>query len=459
VTIRAIAGLVALNVAFAVMGLTFLWGLRGFRRWADVLRLAGLGYVLGLAAFGVVWTELLVVGVTFGGWGIVLTLVLGCAIGCGVAVGLRRPWPEAVSVSNAPSISPAALLVTAAGVALVGLLLEALFRAARLQSLQAFDAWAFWVPKAKAIYFFGGLDEQVFTTTPGPTYPPLVPILDAAAFHAMGGVDTITFHLQYWLVVVGAVAAIAGCLYRRVPAWFFWPPLVLVLVVPRFGERLLTPQGDVLVDVFFVLGALLLALWLLDWHGWRLAGAAVLLAAATLTKREGLFFAAAAITVAVAASWSRRRAAWPRLGAVAAVVIAAAIPWRLWYRSRDITGEAPPDLGASAAFDRAVDSLRLSLDALFDNALWSIVPVVLFLLIGATFAWGNRRLATFFGGLTVLLVLGGAWVTYSYATLPITQNEALNPIVRYTGSIILLGAAAIPLLLASMWRGRGSDEP
>ena len=80
----------------------------------------------------------------------------------------------------------------AAGVALIGLLLEALFRSARLQSLQAYDAWAFWVPKGKAIFFFGGLDERLFTSLPGPTYPPLVPILDAAAFHAMGGVDTVT---------------------------------------------------------------------------------------------------------------------------------------------------------------------------------------------------------------------------------------------------------------------------
>jgi hypothetical protein len=351
------------------------------------------------------------------------------------------------------------VLATAAGVALVGLLLEAFFRAARLQSLQAFDAWAFWVPKAKAIYFFGGLDEQVFTTSPGPTYPPLVPILDAAAFHAMGAADTVTFHLQYWFVVLGAVAAIGGCLYRRVPAWLLWPPLLLVLVAPRFGERLLTPQGDVLVDVFFVVGALMLSLWLLDWHGWRLAAVALLFAAATLTKREGLLFAAVAIGVALAASWPRRRAAWPWLGAVAAFVVAAAIPWRLWYRSREIAGEVPPDLGVSAAFDRAVDSLRLSLDVLFETALWSIVPVVLLIAIGAAFAWGDRRLAAFFGGLVALLVLGGAWVTYSYATLPITANEAVNPIVRYTGSIVLLGAVAIPLLLASTWARRESEEP
>jgi hypothetical protein len=458
VTVRTIAGLLALNVAYAVMGFTFLWALRGLPRWTDVLRLAGLGYLLGLAAFGVVWTQLLVVGVPFGGWGIVLTLVLGSALGSVAAVRLRRPWPRALPGAPTKPLSAAAVLVTAVGVALVGLLLEAFFRSARLQSLQAFDAWAFWVPKAKAIYFFGGLDEQVFTTTPGPTYPPLVPILDAAAFHAMGSVDTVTFHVQYWFVVAGAVAAIAGCLYHRVAPWFLWPPLVLVLVVPRFGERLLTPQGDVLVDVFFVVGALLLALWLLDWRGWRLACTAVLFAGATLTKREGLLFAALAIGVALAASWPRRRAAWPRLGVVAVVVVAAAIPWRLWYRSRDIAGEAPPDLGISAAFDRAVDSLRLSLDVLFENSLWSIVPVVLSVAIVAALAWGERRLAAFFGGLVVLLLLGGAWVTYSYATLPITANEALNPIVRYTGSIVLLGAVAIPLLLASTWRNREGER-
>jgi hypothetical protein len=455
VTVRAIAGVAALNVAFGLVGLTFLWALRGFSRWKDVVRLTGLGYLLGLAAFGVVWTQLLVLGMPFGAWGIVLTLALGSALGCSAALSLGRALPGAMS-GDRPH-GAAVLLVSALGVALAGLLLEALFRSARLQSLQAFDAWAFWVPKAKAIYYFGGLDEQVFTTSPGPTYPPLVPILDAASFHAMGAADTVTFHLQYWFVVAGAVAAIAGCLMRHVPAWLLWPPLLLVLVVPRFGDRLLTPQGDVLVDVLFVVGALLLALWLLDWQGWRLASAGVLFAAATLTKREGLLFVAIAVVVALGVSWQWRRTAWPRLGAVMAVVLVAAIPWRLWYRARDISGEAPPELGLSAAFDRAVDSLRLSLDVLFETTLWSIFPVVLVVALVAALAWGDRRLATFFGGLVGLLILGGAWVTYSYASIPITANEALNPIVRYTGAIVLLGAVAVPLLLASAWRGRGDD--
>src|SRR4029078_8375267 len=196
VTVRAIAGLAALNLGLSVVGTSFLWAARGLPRWTDVLRLSGLGYLLGVAVFGVIWTQLLVGGVPFGGWGVIATLAAATGV-CG-AVGVRRGRSVPRGLVGPPTGSSLSLFVTASGIALVGLSLEALFRSARLQSLQAFDAWAFWVPKAKAIYFFGGLDEQIFTTSAGPTYPPIVPILDAAAFHAMGAVDVVTFHLQFW---------------------------------------------------------------------------------------------------------------------------------------------------------------------------------------------------------------------------------------------------------------------
>jgi hypothetical protein len=190
---------------------------------------------------------------------------------------------------------------------------------------------------------------------------------------------------------------------------------------------------------------------LLDRQPWRLAAVGALFAAATLTKREGLLFAAAALLMALIASWSRGRPAWRPLGAVAIVVVAAAVPWRLWYRAHDLGGEAPSDLGLTQGLGRALDSLRLSLDVLFDTGLWSVVPLVLVAALAAAIVWGDRRLATFFGGLVVLLVLGGAWVTFSYADLPVTADESVNPIVRYTGSVVLLSAVAIPLLLASVW--------
>ena len=454
-TVRAIAGLFALNGAFALLGLSLLWSLGALPRWADALRLAGVGYLAGVAAFGALWTQLLVIGVPFGGWGIVATLAVGTSAVCVLGLALGRSMPRGFGDGRGSSTTT--ILTTAAGVALTGLLLEALFRAARLQSLQAYDAWAFWVPKAKAIFFFGGLDEQVFTTLPGPTYPPLVPILDAAAFHAMGRVDTVTLHLQYWFLLVGAVAAIAGLLHRRTQPLLLWPTLLLLLVVPRFGAGLLTPQADVLVDVFFVVAALLLALWLLDGGTWRVALAGLLLAGGPLTKREGLLFAAAALAVALLAATIWRRPGRRVLAGAGLAVVALAIPWRLWYRSNGIGGEAPSDAGLGGSFDRVLDSLRLSFDVLFDTGRWSVAPLIAFVALGAAAVWGDRRLALFVGMLLGIVFLGGAWVTYSFVDIPITDDEAVNPIVRYTGAVVMLAGAATPLLLESVWRGREGE--
>jgi hypothetical protein len=453
-TTRALLGLAAFNLFLLAVGIAGLAALRGWRSWHDLVRMGGLAYLLGVALMGVTLSIELVVGVPFSFATIVVT---GVALAL-AAAALRRPlarWRPELPAGRARGVA----LVAVAFGALVVVYLEALFRSARLSSLSAWDAWAFWVPKAKAIYFFGGLDEQIFTTSAGPTYPPIVPILDAAAFHAMGSVDVVTFHLQFWFLLAGGVAAIAGCLYRHVPPWALWSSLLLVLVVPRFGEGLLTPQADVLVDLLFVVGALQLTLWLRDGQGWRLACIAALFAGAALTKREGLLYSALALGVTFGASWPRRRSAWPRLALVVGIVVAAAIPWRLWYRAHDIRGEAPPSLGAGASLHRALDSLRLSLDVLFDVSLWSVVPFVLLLALAAAFVWGDRRLAGFVTALLVLVFLGGAWVTYSYPGLPITANEALNPIVRYTGALVLLAGVSMPLLVGSAWEDRPEAPP
>ena len=445
-TVRALAGLAALNVAYALVGLSLLWALRSFRTWGGVLRLAGLGYLVGLAAFGVLWTTLLVAGFPFGGVEIAVTLiVLGAA---GVIAGRRR---GARFQRGLPRVSGTPmLLVSAAGIALTGLFLEALFRAARLNSLQEYDAWAFWVPKGKAIYFFDGLDEHVFTTAPNASYPPLQPILDAAAFHAMGGADVVTLHVQFWFLVVGAVAAAAGLLHGRAPPWLLWPPLVLVLVVPRFGERLLAPQGDVLLDVLVVVAALLVALWLRDPAGWRLAAAAVLLAGAVNTKREGILLAAGVLAAGFVVSHRRQ---WPRLVVTSLFVGLAVLPWRIWAARHDISSGAP----SSFDTDRLGGALRLSFDVLYSNARWSVLTVVATIALGAAAVWGDRRLAVYVGLLALLLFSGGVWSTVGFPELAISADESGNPIVRYTGSIIFLAAVATPLLLASVWR-RG-EEP
>ena len=221
------------------------------------------------------------------------------------------------------------------------------------------------MPKGLAIFFFDRLDVHVFTTAPNASYPPLQPVLDAAAFHAIGGADAVTLHVQFWFLVAGVVVAAAGLLHRHAPPWLLWPPLLLVLVVPRFGERLLAPQADMLLQVLVVIAALLVALWLRDRAGWRLAATALLLAAAANTKREGILLAASVLAGAFVFSRPRQ---WPGVAAASGLVVLAVLPWRIWARQHDIGAGAPSSPFGNGRLRGAVD---LSFDVLFSNARWS----------------------------------------------------------------------------------------
>lgn len=52
--------------------------------------------------------------------------------------------------------------------------------------MTSWDAWGFWMTKAKAIYYFGGIDTSIFRQT-WPSYPLLVPVLAAMNFRFMSG--------------------------------------------------------------------------------------------------------------------------------------------------------------------------------------------------------------------------------------------------------------------------------
>jgi len=50
------------------------------------------------------------------------------------------------------------------------------------------------------------------------------------------------------------------------------------------------------------------------------------------------------------------------------------------------------------------------------------------------------------------------WITWSFPTLPITKNGALNPITRTTGFIAMVLAGVAPLLLQAAWRERKAED-
>ncbi len=97
VTLRAIGGLFVLNVFILGVGAGVLWGLRGWRWWTDVVRLAGVAYLLGWSALMIVMTCELVLGVPIGA---VTVLLDGVGIAAlGVLVGRRRGF-------TAPTLRP-----------------------------------------------------------------------------------------------------------------------------------------------------------------------------------------------------------------------------------------------------------------------------------------------------------------------------------------------------------------
>ena len=446
-TAHSLVGLAGLNALYLVAGSAFLWLVRGAADWIDAARLLGLAYVSGVVLTGSVWTLLLIVGVPFAlGLVIGLPLVLLAAF----ALAGRRRGRSVPRGGRLEGGWP--LVVTATGIAASGLLLEALFRPARLAGLYEFDGWSFWVPKGKAIYEFGGLDDGFFTSLPGAAYPPLVPTLDAAAFHAMGSADVVTIHVQYWLFGVGLVWALPALLAERVPAWILWPFVVLLLLAPRLGRRLQIVEADLFLDILFVLAAVLVLYWLLDRQRWRLVVATALLCGMVLTKREGLLLFAVLLGASLVASARERRSAWPALGLVTAVVAATAIPWRIWYVTHDVAGEGPSDgFVQRDRLDVLGPAIRRVFEVLWDPGYWNIVVPVAVVALVVAFLARVGRIAVFFAVLLALVVLGGIWATWVFSLTGEGYVVGGNFVIRFLGSAALLCVAASPLLLGATW--------
>ena len=422
-TLHALAGLLALNVVFLVSGLALLWVLRGLETWSAVARLGGVAYLMGVAAVGSTWTLLLIAGLRLSVGVLVVAVPVGILVACllvGRRRGRRRPRPDPVSRE--------ALIVTALALAAVGVFLEAAFRGARLTALNSWDAWAFWVPKAEVIYFLGGLDPQFFTLLPGSSYPPLVPVLDAAAFRFMGSPGRC--QPPRAVLVLRGRLPLGHCGPPRGPrpAWILWP--VLLLRSRRRGSaiRLEVHRGRSLSRVPVRAAVLLVFLWLRDRRPWMLVAATLLMCGAVLAKREGLLLIAVLVVAALLAGAREIRAIWRPL----ALRLSSWAPWRSRGGSGTSPMVSPARRPRAASFrvrtpDGSGRRCASRLGVLFDNGYWSssrrwrsarwFSP-----------RWRERRTSVvFFGSLVALVTLGGAWITWAIPELEITEELGGKP--------------------------------
>ena len=434
----------------------------GFSRWADALRLAGVAYLArarGLRDRS--GRSCSSSACRSAGGAIVATLAVGTAAvvrRSGVVLGRT---PRRAGSATAAGLARAALLATAAGVALIGLVLEALFRSARLQSLRRTTAGPSGSRRRRRSTSSAGSTSRCSRRCPArPTRrssrsstrrrstrwaaSTRSRSTSSTGSSSSGPSPRSPAPLRARASGLAAVADARPCARR--------PALRAGAPDAAGGRRC--------VDVLFVVRRVLLALWLSRQRSWQLARRRRAARGRDADEARG-----APVRRGRARRRAPRRSAGvgrsPAGSAVSAVSRGrrAAVPWRIWYRHRTSAARRRPTSARRVARS-VVDSLRLSFDVLFDTRLWSVVPIVALVALGAALVWGDRRA----GAVRRALLLGGLLPRRrlgrrtAFRGLPITADEALNPIVRYTGAVVLLAGVARRSCSDSVWRGRRGPD-
>jgi hypothetical protein len=457
VTLRAIGGLVVLNVFILSVGAGVLWGLRGWRWWTELVRLAGVAYLLGWSALMLVMTYELVLGIPVGA----ATVLLDGAtiVALGVLLGRRRGFTA--PMLRAPGWRlPRLSLLAAAFLAGLLVYVEGFFRAGRLAGVaREWDSWANWIPKAQEIFRSGRLEPDFLRLVQDlqlPSYPPGLATIQAAAFHAMGSADTATLHVQYWFFAVAFVGAAIGLLANRVHHAILFPVLLAFLVAPSLLDWNSTLYADIPLGYLVAVAALLVLLWIEEKEPWQLAAATVLVSGAMLVKREGLLFVACVVVAGFVASFAERRRLWPRLFVAGVAAVALVLPWRIWFMAHDLAGDTPGAGGGVTLVrsDRFWPSVEFGVATLFDQALWRFVPYVAAAAVLLALLAGAWRASLYAAVFFVSALASAAWVFWVNPGLGLTSDEWTAR--RFTGTTVLALAVLTPLLLQRAWSSRAA---
>jgi len=440
-------GLFALNAVFLGVGTSLLAALGVVRERGEALRFSGLALVVGWAAVGIAGSYALMLGSGLSLLDIVVLSTLLAAGGLLVSRRVprleRRPRPFPTRGLERVAASAGALVLAG--------YLELLFLRARLSEPSRWDTWAYWIPKAKSIVYFDGIDTDAggFTSFANPDYPPLKPAVDAIALRFVGDVDPGALPVQNWVVAAAFFGAVAALLAHRVPPAVLWPSLALAALLPSFGSLVGSLLADEPIALLFALSGVCGALWLLEQEARFLALAAFFLATAALLKNEGLMLALVLFVVLAAVT---RLRPWRQLLASAAVPILAFVPWRLWTNAHGVAANADVRLGDLARPEFLLDRserLETALRELppfllaFDRSLLTLPLVVV---VAAALARRSPALSVYAVGPVVLAFLGFATV-YWASTNPV--NWYIDTTAdRVLVSLVVFGAVLFPLLVA-----------
>lgn len=446
-----VAGLLGANLLMLVAGIGVLPLLGAARSWRGLWQHVGLAYLCGIVVAAIVAAHLALVHVSFGWIGLSLLAAVSLGFTAFRLRGTERPtWrrPDWLSL---------------AAVAALAALLSEYARAFALAPLDRYDAWAIWALKGHALYVFGWADPAVFAGSEyrfaNLDYPLLLPSLEAIDFRAMGAFDTRLFHLQFLLLLVAALAALATVLRDRVPPLLLWTALGAIALAPAVFDQLLTAYADLPLALVIAVGVTAAGRWLVTNERWALALATLCFAGALLTKNEGSLFVAAAFAGLAVAAYRR----WRALAVAAAVDVLILLPWKVYVRVHDLH-DINYSLGDTFDWDHVSGRLgvgriafRTLAEQMTDPLQWGLLaPLFVLVLVLAAVA-GVRGLSLFGGVWAVLSWLGLSWIYvishYEYSSYLSSTKE------RVVASVVLGAAALTPLLAAEAWASaRGRDR-
>ena len=238
----------------------------------------------------------------------------------------------------------------------------------------------------------------------------------------------------------------------------------MLVKAPAFTAQLMTGYADVPLAVFSATGLTLLAGWFVRPRPALLPLASVFLAAAALSKNEGLFVILAAGAAVVATGLVTRglRAVVPALAATAASALPL-LPWQLYVARHDLrTGlyetSALTDPGELAErADRLGPAVSALLGTLANPLAWALAASLFVVLVVLAYVAGTRRLAvfgTFWVGAMAAQLLLADWI----ANTPLEWHLATSK-ERVAAPLAVGMAVLAPLLVGSRAEETGRDDP
>lgn len=448
---HAYLGLIAFNLTAAIVGYSVLFGLGVVRTGKVALRNVALALFTGLVVLGVGLTTLLAFSI-----GVNLLTVFGFAV-CVIAVSyvIRRYFPTLDRTPVADDLSDPltrALAIGGAAVLLLALA-AAFFEGLRANADASYDIWAYWLPKAKSIYYFHHFSTGLSgTATYGHiNYPLLMPTLSATVFHFTGAAHTELLPLEQSIIVIAFFGSVVTLLSAHVPRFVTYPSLAMLAVAPAYWQRVIYVLPDLLLAYFVALAVVTGIIWLDEQRTAWLVLATLFLAGATLTKNEGLSFGLLLIVALVGAAVAMHgRRGWRSLVLLAGIAMLE--PWHLWLSTRGLRVTAKnyhwTDLFRWHYLDARFWRFHYALVGLehwiFDGSLWLFIPPLTFAAL-VILAFSHRALAIAVAGWLVVSFFGV--VTIFWIGRPNFTWYFDDSAFRIATILPIVGCTVLPLLL------------